>query len=182
MQLLYELAEITSKVWNKIQRKGVLHQSMSSVCTETMTGPAPPSSPVKSSVGTIPPDTSTYSPSADIGTTTEVLLFLKKMCCVSSDLRNVVVCSQGRIRKIRRSSTVQVESNFAPINWWRILYYSFWRNKRERKNICCIWPIFIICLYCFFLKWVHISLWHKTVVSVFRSRSISRFSGPELVE
>lgn len=89
---------------------------MSSVCTETMTGPAPPSSPVKSSVGTIPPDTSTYSPSADIGTTTEVLLFLKKMCCVSSDLQNVVVCSQGRIGKIRRSSRVQVESNFAPIN------------------------------------------------------------------
>ncbi|XP_031986098.1 vacuolar protein sorting-associated protein 13B isoform X5 [Corvus moneduloides] len=71
VQLLYELAEITSKVWNKIQRKGVLHQSVSSVYTETMTGPAPPSSPVKSSIGTILPDTSTYSPSADIGTTTE---------------------------------------------------------------------------------------------------------------
>ncbi|XP_071660013.1 intermembrane lipid transfer protein VPS13B isoform X8 [Patagioenas fasciata] len=69
VQLLYELAEITSKVWNKIQRKGILYQS--SIYTETMTGPAPPSSPVKSSVGTAPPDTSTYSPSADIGTTTE---------------------------------------------------------------------------------------------------------------
>ncbi|XP_068017257.1 intermembrane lipid transfer protein VPS13B isoform X4 [Melanerpes formicivorus] len=69
VQLLYELAEITSKVWNKIQRKGVLYQSP--VYTEPMTGPAPPSSPVKSSVGTAPPDTSTYSPSADIGTTTE---------------------------------------------------------------------------------------------------------------
>ncbi|KAM6275949.1 intermembrane lipid transfer protein VPS13B isoform 10-T11 [Spheniscus humboldti] len=69
VQLLYELAEITSKVWNKIQRRGILYQS--SVYTETMTGPAPPSSPVKSSVGTAPPDTSTYSPSADIGTTTE---------------------------------------------------------------------------------------------------------------
>ncbi|KAI1243537.1 hypothetical protein IHE44_0001167 [Lamprotornis superbus] len=71
VQLLYELAEITSKVWKKIQRRGVLYQSVSSVYTETMTGPAPPSSPVKSSIGTIPPDTSTYSPSADIGTTTE---------------------------------------------------------------------------------------------------------------
>ncbi|NXD18802.1 VP13B protein, partial [Spelaeornis formosus] len=71
VQLLYELAEITNKVWNKIQRKGVLYQSVSSIYTENMTGPAPPSSPVKSSVGTIPPDTSTYSPSADIGTTTE---------------------------------------------------------------------------------------------------------------
>lgn len=69
VQLLYELAEITSKVWNKIQRRGILYQS--SVYTETMTGPAPPSSPVKSSVGTVPPDTSTYSPSADVGTTTE---------------------------------------------------------------------------------------------------------------
>ncbi|XP_061851653.1 intermembrane lipid transfer protein VPS13B isoform X1 [Colius striatus] len=69
VQLLYELAEITSKVWNKIQKKGILYQS--SVYTETMTGPAPPSSPVKSSVGTAPPDTSTCSPSADIGTTTE---------------------------------------------------------------------------------------------------------------
>lgn len=116
MQLLYELAEITSKVWNKIQRKGVLYQSVSSVYTETMTGPAPPSSPVKSSVGTIPPDTSTYSPSADIGTTTEVFLFLTKMCCVNSNLQNVVVCSQVRIRKIKKCSRVQVESNFAPIN------------------------------------------------------------------
>uniref|UniRef100_A0A8B9D8L0 Vacuolar protein sorting 13 homolog B n=1 Tax=Anser cygnoides TaxID=8845 RepID=A0A8B9D8L0_ANSCY len=69
VQLLYELAEITSKVWNKIQRKGILYQS--SVYPETVTGPAPPSSPVKSSIGTAPPDTSTYSPSADIGTTTE---------------------------------------------------------------------------------------------------------------
>ncbi|XP_021242343.1 vacuolar protein sorting-associated protein 13B isoform X6 [Numida meleagris] len=69
VQLLYELVEITSKVWNKIQRRGILYQS--SVYTETMTGPAPPSSPVKSSIGTVPPDTSTYSPSADIGTTTE---------------------------------------------------------------------------------------------------------------
>ncbi|NWU94415.1 VP13B protein, partial [Upupa epops] len=69
VQLLYELAEFTSKVWNKIQRKGALYHS--SVYTETMTGPAPPSSSVKSSVGTAPPDTSTYSPSADVGTTTE---------------------------------------------------------------------------------------------------------------
>lgn len=86
MQLLYELAEITSKVWNKIQRRGILYQS--SVYTETMTGPAPPSSPVKSSVGTVPPDTSTYSPSVDIGTTTEVT-FLKKMHYMNSDLQNV---------------------------------------------------------------------------------------------
>nr|XP_023961065.1 vacuolar protein sorting-associated protein 13B isoform X16 [Chrysemys picta bellii] len=69
IQLLYELADIMSKVWNKIQKRGMLYQS--SVYTESMTGPAPPSSPIKSSVGTAPPDTSTYSPSADFGTTTE---------------------------------------------------------------------------------------------------------------
>lgn len=115
MQLLYELAEVTSKVWNKIQRKGILYQS--SVYTETMTGPAPPSSPVKSSVGTAPPDTSTYSPSADIGTTTEVgfLKKKKKKSHVSSDLQGVV-CSQVRIRRIRKSSSVPMESSFAPIN------------------------------------------------------------------
>ncbi|KAJ7413251.1 hypothetical protein WISP_91683 [Willisornis vidua] len=93
VQLLYELTEITSKVWNKIQRKGVLYQS--SVCPEPMAGPAPPSSPVKSSVGTAPPDTSTYSPSADVGTTTEVSALLKKMGHLSSDQQSVVIRSQG---------------------------------------------------------------------------------------
>ncbi|XP_074842974.1 intermembrane lipid transfer protein VPS13B isoform X3 [Carettochelys insculpta] len=69
VQLLYELADIMSKVWNKIQKRSMLYQS--SVYAEATTGPAPPSSPIKSSVGTAPPDTSTYSPSADFGTTTE---------------------------------------------------------------------------------------------------------------
>ncbi|XP_054840360.1 intermembrane lipid transfer protein VPS13B [Eublepharis macularius] len=69
VQLLYELTDIVNKVWNKIQKKGTLHQSVT--CTESISGPVPPSSPVKSSVGTAPPDTSTCSPSADIGTTTE---------------------------------------------------------------------------------------------------------------
>lgn len=114
MQLLYELAEITSKVWNKIQRKGILYQS--SAYTETMTGPAPPSSPVKSSVGTAPPDTSTYSPSADIGTTTEVGFLKKKKCHVSSDLKGVVMSSQIRIRRIRKCSSVPLESSFALIS------------------------------------------------------------------
>ncbi|XP_069477524.1 intermembrane lipid transfer protein VPS13B isoform X2 [Ambystoma mexicanum] len=68
VRLLYELADTMNRVWNTIQRRGVLHQSSS--CSESMPGPAP-SSPVRSSVGTVPPDTSTYSPSADIGTTTE---------------------------------------------------------------------------------------------------------------
>uniref|UniRef100_A0A670KB47 Vacuolar protein sorting 13 homolog B n=1 Tax=Podarcis muralis TaxID=64176 RepID=A0A670KB47_PODMU len=69
VQLLYELADIMNKVWNKIQKKGILHHPPA--YTESTSGPAPPGSPVKSSVGTAPPDTSTCSPSADIGTTTE---------------------------------------------------------------------------------------------------------------
>ncbi|GAB1299300.1 Vacuolar protein sorting-associated protein 13B [Apodemus speciosus] len=68
VQLIYELADTMSKVWNKIQRRGNL--SPSSVYPETMAGPVP-GSPVRSSVGTAPPDTSTCSPSAEIGTTTE---------------------------------------------------------------------------------------------------------------
>ncbi|XP_048068541.1 intermembrane lipid transfer protein VPS13B isoform X5 [Ursus arctos] len=68
VQLLYELTEIMNKVWNKIQRRGNL--SPSSAYPETMAGPVP-GSPVRSSVGTAPPDTSTCSPSADVGTTTE---------------------------------------------------------------------------------------------------------------
>ncbi|XP_036193759.1 vacuolar protein sorting-associated protein 13B isoform X6 [Myotis myotis] len=67
VQLLYELTDIMRKVWNKIQKRGSLSAS---AYPETMAGPVP-SSPVRSSVGTAPPDTSTCSPSADIGTTTE---------------------------------------------------------------------------------------------------------------
>lgn len=69
VQLFYELTEIMNKVWNKIQRRG--NPSPSSAYPETVAGPVP-GSPVRSSVGTAPPDTSTCSPSADVGTTTEV--------------------------------------------------------------------------------------------------------------
>ncbi|XP_029779697.1 vacuolar protein sorting-associated protein 13B isoform X6 [Suricata suricatta] len=68
VQLFYELTETMSKVWNKIQRRGNL--SPPSAYPETVAGPVP-GSPVRSSVGTAPPDTSTCSPSADVGTTTE---------------------------------------------------------------------------------------------------------------
>lgn len=68
VQLLYELADTMSKVWNRIQKRGTL--SSSSVYPETMAGPVP-GSPVRSSVGTALPDTSTCSPSADVVTTTE---------------------------------------------------------------------------------------------------------------
>ncbi|XP_037586040.1 vacuolar protein sorting-associated protein 13B [Cebus imitator] len=68
VQLFCELTDTMNKVWNKIHRRGNLNLSSSS--PETMAGPVP-TSPVRSSIGTAPPDTSTYSPSADIGTTTE---------------------------------------------------------------------------------------------------------------
>ncbi|XP_073406562.1 intermembrane lipid transfer protein VPS13B isoform X5 [Dendrobates tinctorius] len=68
VQLLYQLTNTISKVWGKIQKRGVLYQS--SVYFDSSAGPTP-SSPIRSSVGTAPPDTSTCSPSADIGTTTE---------------------------------------------------------------------------------------------------------------
>ncbi|XP_077126992.1 intermembrane lipid transfer protein VPS13B isoform X1 [Ranitomeya variabilis] len=68
VQLLYQLTKTLSKVWGKIQKRGVLYQS--SVYFDSSAGPTP-TSPIRSSVGTAPPDTSTCSPSADIGTTTE---------------------------------------------------------------------------------------------------------------
>ncbi|XP_023504965.1 intermembrane lipid transfer protein VPS13B isoform X11 [Equus przewalskii] len=67
VQLLYELTDNMNKVWNKIQKRGSLSPS---AYPEALAGPIP-GSPVRSSVGTAPPDTSTCSPSADIGTTTE---------------------------------------------------------------------------------------------------------------
>nr|XP_027802688.1 vacuolar protein sorting-associated protein 13B [Marmota flaviventris] len=68
VQLFCELIDTMKKVWNKIQRRGNL--SSFSAYSDTVVGPVP-SSPVRSSVGTAPPDASTCSPSADIGTTTE---------------------------------------------------------------------------------------------------------------
>ncbi|PKU43747.1 vacuolar protein sorting-associated protein 13b isoform x5 [Limosa lapponica baueri] len=131
VQLLYELAEITSKVWNKIQRKGMLYQS--SIYTETVTGPVPPSSPVKSSVGTAPPDTSTYSPSADVGTTTELEIlksveqkyFAAIEVCVVSELEDLSasVDMQDVYTKIK----CKIES--FNIDHYRNRYY----GKIERK-------------------------------------------------
>uniref|UniRef100_A0A2I3H7X7 Chorein N-terminal domain-containing protein n=1 Tax=Nomascus leucogenys TaxID=61853 RepID=A0A2I3H7X7_NOMLE len=68
VQLFCELTDTMNKVWNKIQKRGNLN--LSSTSPETLAGPIP-TSPVRSSIGTAPPDTSTCSPSADIGTTTE---------------------------------------------------------------------------------------------------------------
>ncbi|XP_018414838.1 PREDICTED: vacuolar protein sorting-associated protein 13B isoform X3 [Nanorana parkeri] len=68
VELLYQLTDTMSKVCKRIQKRGVLYQS--SMYFDPSSGAAP-SSPIRSSVGTAPPDTSTCSPSADIGTTTE---------------------------------------------------------------------------------------------------------------
>ncbi|XP_078254173.1 intermembrane lipid transfer protein VPS13B isoform X1 [Rhinoraja longicauda] len=68
VQLLYELAYSMTNAWEKIQKKGILRQS--AMHPESSLGPMP-GSPVRSSVSTAPPDASTCSPSADIGTTTE---------------------------------------------------------------------------------------------------------------
>ncbi|KAM8966204.1 intermembrane lipid transfer protein VPS13B isoform 2-T2 [Pelodytes ibericus] len=68
VELLYQLTDTMHKVWEKIQRRGILYQS--SMYCDSSAG-LTPSSPIRSSVGTAPPDTSTCSPSADIGTTTE---------------------------------------------------------------------------------------------------------------
>ncbi|XP_075069965.1 intermembrane lipid transfer protein VPS13B isoform X2 [Mixophyes fleayi] len=66
VELLYQITDTMSSVWERMQRRGTLHQS--SVYFDSS---AAPSSPIRSSVGTAPQDTSTCSPSADIGTTTE---------------------------------------------------------------------------------------------------------------
>ncbi|XP_078143289.1 intermembrane lipid transfer protein VPS13B isoform X3 [Centroberyx gerrardi] len=68
VQLLYELYLSWSSTWARLQRHGILRQTPS--IPEPPAGAAP-SSPVRSSAGTAPPDTSTCSPSADFGSPTE---------------------------------------------------------------------------------------------------------------
>ncbi|XP_042611464.1 vacuolar protein sorting-associated protein 13B-like [Cyprinus carpio] len=72
VQLVYGLwcrwSQIFS-VFDQMQSRGA--QRASAGFPESSDPPAGPSSPVHSSVGTIPPDTSTYSPSADLGSPTE---------------------------------------------------------------------------------------------------------------
>ncbi|KAJ8353846.1 hypothetical protein SKAU_G00214130 [Synaphobranchus kaupii] len=68
VQLLYELFHSWSTTWARLQKRGILRQASS--YPEPPAGAAP-SSPVRSSAGTAPPDTSTCSPSADFGSPTE---------------------------------------------------------------------------------------------------------------
>lgn len=75
VQLLYELVHSWSSTWARLHKRGILRQSSS--YPDLPAGPAP-SSPVRSSAGTAPPDTSTCSPSADFGSPTEVR---RPLCC-----------------------------------------------------------------------------------------------------
>lgn len=69
VQLLSRLFFSWSNTWARLQRHGVFRQTSS--IPEAPAGAAP-SSPVRSSAGTALPDTSTCSPSADLGSPTEV--------------------------------------------------------------------------------------------------------------
>ncbi|XP_077382325.1 intermembrane lipid transfer protein VPS13B isoform X2 [Festucalex cinctus] len=68
VQLLYKLLLSWTSTWARLQKHGILRQSAS--IPEPPAGAAPSSS-VHSSAGTALPDTSTYSPSADVGSPTE---------------------------------------------------------------------------------------------------------------
>ncbi|KAK1806749.1 hypothetical protein P4O66_005249 [Electrophorus voltai] len=78
VQLLYELFASWSSIWEHLQRRGILPQAPG--FPDPHPPPAGPPSPVHSSAGTVPPDTSTLSPSADLGSPTEVLLLLPCTC------------------------------------------------------------------------------------------------------
>ncbi|CAL8358091.1 unnamed protein product [Arctogadus glacialis] len=73
VQLLYELFLSWSTTWARLQKHSVLRQT--SGAPETPQGAAL-TSPVRSSAGTVLPDASTCSPSADLGSPTE-----SKYCC-----------------------------------------------------------------------------------------------------
>lgn len=69
VQLLSRLLFSWSNTWARLQRHGIFRQTSS---TPEAPAGAAPSSPVRSSAGTALPDTSTCSPSADLGSPTEV--------------------------------------------------------------------------------------------------------------
>ncbi|KAL6462542.1 hypothetical protein MHYP_G00289640 [Metynnis hypsauchen] len=69
VQLLYELFLSWSRMWEHLQRRQFLRQASS--FPDPAHQPAGPPSPLHSSADTVPPDTSTLSPSADLGSPTE---------------------------------------------------------------------------------------------------------------
>ncbi|XP_053467279.1 intermembrane lipid transfer protein VPS13B isoform X5 [Ictalurus furcatus] len=70
VQLLYELFLNWSRIWDCLQRRGILWHA-SGFQGETPPQPAGSTSPFHSSAGTIPPDNGSFSRSADLGSPTE---------------------------------------------------------------------------------------------------------------
>uniref|UniRef100_A0A9J8BQX9 Vacuolar protein sorting 13 homolog B n=1 Tax=Cyprinus carpio carpio TaxID=630221 RepID=A0A9J8BQX9_CYPCA len=114
VQLVYGLwcrwSQIFS-VFDRMQSRGA--QRASAGFPESSAPPAGPSSPVHSSVGTIPPDTSTYSPSADLGSPTEgdsahteepaageTMTLEQKTCSISSASGKLSVWMQWMLPKL----------------------------------------------------------------------------------
>ncbi|KAL8181858.1 UNVERIFIED_CONTAM: hypothetical protein K2H54_032487 [Gekko kuhli] len=87
-----------NKVWTKIQKKGTLHQS--TACTESISGPALPSSPVKSSVGTAPPDTSTWLALANAGIKLYDLMVACALCRALLEGKWLVTGASRRVRLV----------------------------------------------------------------------------------
>lgn len=98
VQLLSRLLFSWSNTWARLQRHGIFRQTSS--VPEAPAG-ATPSSPVRSSAGTALPDTSTCSPSADLGSPTEVCVTpavtyvsrLRQLCLLQSHLVSSSSCS-----------------------------------------------------------------------------------------
>ncbi|KAI7806135.1 putative vacuolar protein sorting-associated protein 13B-like [Triplophysa rosa] len=114
VQLLYGLwcrwSQIVSVV-DQMHNRGT--QKQSSGFPDPTAPPAGPSSPVHSSAGTIPPDTSTYSPSADLGSPTEgesvhtedavqceSMTLEQKTCSISSSSGKLSVWMQWMLPKL----------------------------------------------------------------------------------
>ncbi|XP_056617879.1 intermembrane lipid transfer protein VPS13B-like isoform X2 [Triplophysa dalaica] len=114
VQLLYGLwcrwSQIASVV-DQMHNRGT--QKQSSGFPDPTGPPAGPSSPVHSSAGTIPPDTSTYSPSADLGSPTEgesvhtedavqceSMTLEQKTCTISSSSGKLSVWMQWMLPKL----------------------------------------------------------------------------------
>ncbi|KAJ3597642.1 hypothetical protein NHX12_001159, partial [Muraenolepis orangiensis] len=76
VQLLYELFLSWSSTWARLQKRGVPRQAS---CVPEILPGAVLASPVRSSAGTVQPDASTCSPSADLGSPTEVSLWMQWM-------------------------------------------------------------------------------------------------------
>ncbi|MGH0159810.1 UNVERIFIED_CONTAM: hypothetical protein FKN15_044085 [Acipenser sinensis] len=128
VQLLYELSHSINTTWSKIQKRGILRQP-SSYPEPTMG--AVPTSPVRSSVDTAPPGTSTCSPSADFGTPTEDVTTTSV-----TDPQDAAVVSQeaaALLQKwaIRMIDPLQLEEGF----YSRYLVFSRFFSGKSHENL-----------------------------------------------